>query len=333
MASHIGRRKFLVSLGGAAAAWPLAARAQQGERMRRIGVLMNMAADDPEGQARLIAFVQALQQFGWTDGRNVRIDTRWAAGDADRIRQYAAEFAAPAPDVILATGSFGVGPLLQATRAVPIVFVIVPDPVGAGFVDNLARPGGNATGFLQFEYALSGKWLELLKQVAPSVTRAAVIRDPAITAGIGQFGVIQSVAQSLGVEVSPVNVRDPGEIERAVATFARTPNAGLIVTGSALATVHRRLIINVAARHKLPAAYVSRYFVTDGGLISYGADLLDQYRQAAGYVDRILKGEKPADLPVQAPTKYELVINLKTAKALGLEVPPSLLARADEVIE
>jgi putative ABC transport system substrate-binding protein len=327
------KRRDFITLLGSVAAWPLAARAQQGERMRRIGVLMNQAADDPEGQARLIAFVQALQQFGWTDGRNVRIDTRWAAGDADRIRQYAAEFAAPAPHVILATGSFGVGPLLQATRAVPIVFVIVPDPVGAGFVDNLARPGGNATGFLQFEYALSGKWLELLKQVAPSVTRAAVIRDPAITAGIGQFGVIQSVAQSLGVEVSPVNVRDPSEIERAVATFARTPNAGLIVTGSALATVHRRLIINLAARHKLPAAYVSRYFVTDGGLISYGADLLDQYRQAAGYVDRILKGEKPADLPVQAPTKYELVINLKTAKALGLTVPDTLLARADEVIE
>jgi putative tryptophan/tyrosine transport system substrate-binding protein len=327
------RRDFITLLGVTAAAWPLAARAQQGERVRRIGVLMNQAADDPEGQARLIAFVQALQQFGWTDGRNVRIDTRWAAGDADRIRQYAAEFAAPAPDVILATGSFGVGPLLQATRAVPIVFVIVPDPVGAGFVDNLARPGGNATGFLQFEYALSGKWLELLKQVAPSVTRAAVIRDPAITAGIGQFGVIQSVAQSLGVEVSPVNVRDPGEIERAVAAFARTPNVGLIVTGSALATVHRRLIINLAARHKLPAAYVSRYFVTDGGLISYGADLVDQYRQAAGYVDRILKGEKPADLPVQAPTKYELVINLKTAKALGLQIPDKLIAIADEVIE
>jgi putative ABC transport system substrate-binding protein len=328
----VKRREFITLLGGAAAAWPLAALAQQGERLRRIGVLMNGAADDPEGQARLIAFVQALQQFGWTDGRNVRIDTRWAAGDADRIRQYAAEFAAPAPDVILATGSFGVGPLLQATRAVPIVFVIVPDPVGAGFVDNLARPGGNATGFLQFEYALSGKWLELLKQVAPSVTRAAVIRDPAITAGIGQFGVIQSVAQSLGVEVSPVNVRDPGEIERAVAAFARTPNVGLIVTGSALATVHRRLIINLAARHKLPAAYVSRYFVTDGGLISYGADLVDQYRQAAGYVDRILKGEKPADLPVQAPTKYELVINLKTAKALGLQIPDKLIAIADEVI-
>src|SRR5262245_32852440 len=294
---------------------------------------MNQAADDPEGQARLIAFVQALRQFGWTDGRNVRIGTRWAAGDADRIRQYAAEFAAPAPDVILATGSFGVGPLLQATRAVPIVFVIVPDPVGAGFVDSLARPGGNATGFSQFEYALSGKWLELLKEMAPNVTRGAVLRDPAITAGIGQFGVIQSVAQSLGVEVSPVNVRDPGEIERAVAAFARSPNSGLIVTGSALATVHRKLIISLAARHKLPAVYVGRYFVTDGGLISYAPDYPDQYRQAAGYVDRILKGEKPADLPVQAPTKYEIVINLKTAKTLGIEVPATLLARADEVIE
>jgi putative tryptophan/tyrosine transport system substrate-binding protein len=329
----VKRRAFITLLGGAAAAWPLAARAQQPQLMRRIGVLMGWNETDREAQSNLAAFVQALQQLGWTDGRNMRIDTRWAAGDADRIRQYAAEFAAPAPDVILATGSFGVGPLLQATRAVPIVFVIVPDPVGAGFVDNLARPGGNATGFLQFEYALSGKWLELLKQVAPSVTRAAVIRDPAITAGIGQFGVIQSVAQSLGVEVSPVNVRDPGEIERAVAAFARTPNVGLIVTGSALATVHRRLIINLAARHKLPAAYVSRYFVTDGGLISYGADLVDQYRQAAGYVERILKGEKPADLPVQAPTKYELVINLKTAKALGLQIPDKLIAIADEVIE
>jgi putative tryptophan/tyrosine transport system substrate-binding protein len=328
----VRRREFIALLGGAAA-WPLAARAQRTDRVRRIGVLMNQAADDPEGQARLIAFVQALQQFGWTDGRNVRIDARWAAGDADRIRKYAIEFASLAPDVILATGSFGVAPLLQATRAVPIVFVIVPDPVGAGFVDSLARPGGNATGFLQFEYALSGKWLELLKQVAPNVTRAAVIRDPAITAGIGQFGVIQSVAQALGVEVSPVNVRDPGEIERAIAAFARFPNAGLILTGSALATVHRKLIINLAARHRLPTVYTSRYFVTDGGLISYGVDFLDQYRQAAGYVDRILKGEKAADLPVQAPTKYELVINLKTARTLGLEVPPTLLATADEVIE
>jgi putative ABC transport system substrate-binding protein len=337
--AQLKRRDFITLLGGVVVSiaspvlLPPSAHAQQRERMRRISVLMNQAADDPEGQARLIAFVQALQQFGRTDGRNVRIDPRWAAGDADRVRKYAAEFAALAPDVILATGSFGVGPLLQLTRAVPIVFVIVPDPVGAGFVDSLARPGGNATGFLQFEYALSGKWLELLKQVAPNVTRAAVLRDPAITAGIGQFGVIQSVAQSLGVEVSPVNVRDPGEIERAVTAFARFPNAGLILTGSALATVHRKLIIDLAAQHKLPAVYVSRYFVTDGGLISYGVDYLDQYRQAAGYVDRILKGEKPADLPVQAPTKHELVINLKTARALGIDVPPQLLARADEVLE
>jgi putative ABC transport system substrate-binding protein len=332
MASHIERRKFLALLFGGAATWPLGARAQQRERMRRIGVLMNQAADDPEGQARLVAFVQGLQQLGWTDRRNVHIDTRWTAGDAERMRKYAAEFAALAPDVVLATGSFGVGPLLQATRTVPIVFVIVPDPVGAGFVDSLARPGG-ATGFLQFEYAMSGKWLELLKQIAPAVTRAGVLRDPGITAGIGQFGVIQSVAQALGVEVRPINVRDPGEIERGVAAFAQSPNGGLIVTGSALATVHRKLIIDLAARHRVPTVYVTRYFVTDGGLMSYGIDFLDQYRQAAGYVDRILKGEKPADLPVQAPTKYELVINLKTAKDLGIEVPPSLLARADEVIE
>ena len=258
---------------------------------------------------------------------------RWGAGNADDIRKYAAELVALAPDVILATGSSTVGPLLQATRTVPIVFAIVADPVGAGFVDSLARPGGNATGFMQFEYSLSAKWLELLKQIAPGVTRAAVLRDPAITAGIGQFAVIQSVAPSVGVEVSPVNVRDAGEIERAVTAFARSPNGGLIVTASALAAVHRDLIITLAARHKLPAVYSDRFFVTGGGLISYGPDFVDQYRRAAGYVDRILKGEKPADLPVQAPTKYELVINLKTAKALGLDVPPTLLARADEVIE
>ena len=314
-------------------AWPLAARAQQPERMRRIGVLMSLAADDPEAQARIAAFLQGLQQLGWTDGRNVRIDTRWGAGDADDIRKYAAELVALAPDVILATGAAAVGPLLQATRTVPIVFVNVADPVGAGFVDSLARPGGNATGFILFEYGMSAKWLELLKQIAPGVTRAAVIRDPAIAAGIGQFGAIQSVAPSVGVEVSPVNVRDAGEIERAVTAFARSSNGGLIVTGSALAVVHRDLIITLAARHKLPAVYFQRFFVTGGGLISYGPDIIDQYRRAAGYVDRILKGEKPADLPVQAPTKYELVINLKTAKALGLDVPPSLLARADEVIE
>ena len=265
------------------------------------------AADDPEAQARLAAFLQGLQQLGWTDGRNVRIDYRWAAGNADDIRKYAAELVALAPDVILAAGGSSVGPLLQATRTVPIVFAVVPDPVGAGFVDSLARPGGNATGFMQFEYSLSGKWLELLKEIAPGVTRAAVLRDPAITAGIGQFAVIQSVAPSLGVEVSPVNVRDAAEIERAVAAFARSANGGLIVTASALASVHRDLIVTLAARHKLPAVYSARVFVTGGGLISYGADSVDQYRRAAGYVDRILKGEKPADLPVQAPTKYELV--------------------------
>jgi putative tryptophan/tyrosine transport system substrate-binding protein len=327
------RRDFITLLGGAAAVWPLAARAQQGERMRRIGVLHTPAVDDPEGQARNAAFLQGLQQFGWTDGRNVQIDTRWSAGDAERIRRYVAEFVAFLPDVIVASGSATVGPLLQATRTVPIVFVNVPDPVGAGYVESLARPGGNATGFILFEYGISGKWLELLKQISPGVTRAAVIRDAAITGGIGQFGAIQSAAPSLGLEVNPVNVRDAAEIERTVAAFARTPNGGLIVTGSALAVVHRNLIITLAARHKLPAVYFRREFVTDGGLMSYGPDIIDQYRRAAGYVDRILKGEKAADLPVQAPTKYELVINLKTAKALGLEVPPTVLARADEVIE
>jgi putative ABC transport system substrate-binding protein len=327
------RREFITLVGGAAAAWPLAARAQQGEPMRRVGALMSTAADDPEGQARIAAFQQGLQQFGWTIGRNVRIDSRWPAGDSERIRRYAAELIALSPDVILATGSAAAGPLLQATRTVPIVFVIVPDPVGAGLVNSLARPGGNATGFIQFEYAISGKWLELLKEIAPRVTRAAVLRDPAITGGIGQFGAIQAVAPSLGVEVSPVNVRDAGEIERAIADFARSPNGGLIITGSALAVVHRHLVITLAAKHQLPAVYFQRTFVADGGLISYGADVVDQYRRAASYVDRILKGEKPADLPVQAPTKYELVINLKSAKALGLEIPSSVLARANEVIE
>jgi ABC-type uncharacterized transport system substrate-binding protein len=327
------RREFITLLGGAVA-WPLAARGQQpGERMRRIGVLHTPAADDPEGQARNAAFLQGLQQFGWTDGRNVRIDTRWSAGDADRIRSYVAEFVALVPDVIVASGSATVGPLLQATRTVPIVFVNVPDPVGAGYVESLARPGGNATGFILFEYGISGKWLELLKQISPGVTRAAVIRDAAITAGIGQFGAIQSAAPSLGLEVNPVNVRDAAEIERAVAAFARTPNGGLIVTGSALAVVHRNLIITLAAQHKLPAVYFRREFVTDGGLMSYGPDIMDQYRRAAAYVDRILKGEKAADLPVQAPTKYDLVINLKTAKALPLDIPASVLALADEVIE
>jgi len=320
-------------LGGAATTWPLGARAQQGEPLRRIGVLMSTAADDPEGQARIAAFQQGLQQFNWTIGRNVRIDSRWPAGDSERFHSYAAELVALSPDVILATGSAAAEPLLRATRTIPVVFVVVPDPVGAGFVNSLARPGGNATGFIQFEYGISGKWLELLKQIAPGVTRAAVLRDPAISAGIGQFGAIQAVAPSLGLAVTPVNVREADEIERAVADFARLPNGGLIVTGSALAIVRRHLIIKLAAKHQLPAVYFQRTLVADGGLISYGADLLDQYRRAASYVDRILKGEKPADLPVQMPTKYELVINLKTAKALGLEIPSSVLARADEVIE
>jgi ABC-type uncharacterized transport system substrate-binding protein len=329
----VKRREFITLCGGAAVAWPLAARAQQGERVRRIGILHTPAADDPEGQARNTALLHGLAQFGWTDGRNVRIETRWAAGDADRIRRYVAELVALAPDVIVATGSATVGPLLQATHTAPIVFVNVPDPVGAGFVDSLARPGGNATGFINFEYSISAKWLELLKEIAPGVRRVAVIRDPALAVGAGQFGAMQSVAPSFGVELNPVNVRDAGEIERAIAAFARGSNGGLIVTGSALALVNRNLLITLAARHKLPAVYFARNIVADGGLISYGPDTLDQFGRAAGYVDRILKGEKPADLPVQAPTKYELVINLKTAKALGLEVPPTLLARADEVIE
>jgi ABC-type uncharacterized transport system substrate-binding protein len=328
------RREFLGVLGGAAAAWPLAARAQQPGGMRRIGVLMASAADDSENQARMAAFLQGLAQLGWTDGRNVRIDIRWATTNADDLRRHAAELAALAPDVLVAaSGTATVAPLLQATRAVPIVFVIVIDPVGAGFVTSLARPGGNATGFLMLEYGLSGKWLEVLKQIAPGVTRAAVVRDPAVASGIGQFAAVQAVAPSLGVELSPVDARDAPEIERAVTTFARSGNGGLIVTASAPATRHRDLIITLAARHRLPAVYPWRYFVTVGGLISYGPDSIDQYRQAAGYVDRILKGEKPADLPVQAPTKYELVINLKTAKALGLDLPATVLARADEVIE
>jgi len=277
--------------------------------------------------------VQGLRELGWTDGRNVQIVYRWSGGNAADTRKHASELVSLAPNVILSTGSAATGPMLQTTRTVPIVFVIVPDPVGSGFVKSLSRPGGNATGFMQFEYSLSGKWLELLKEIAPSVTRAAVIRDPDITAGIGQFAVIQSVAPSIGVDVRPVNVRDASKIERAVTTFARGSNGGLIVTASALSSLHRELIIALAARHKLPAVYYRRGYVTDGGLISYGYDADDQYRRAAGYVDRILKGEKPADLPVQAPTKYEMVINLKTAKALGLEVPPTLLARADEVIE
>jgi putative ABC transport system substrate-binding protein len=328
------RREFITLLGGVVTAWPLAVQAQQGERMRRIGVLTSgAAADDPDGQIRSAAFLQELQHLGWTDGRNIRFDYRWGAGDADNIRKYAAELVALAPDVILASGTATVGPLLQATRTVPIVFAQVTDPVGAGFIDSLAHPGGNATGFLLFEYSISGKWLELLKEIAPRVTRAAVIRDAAQTAGTGQFAVIQSVAPSVGMEVSTINVRDAAEIERAIAAFARTADGGLILTASALSVVHRKLIVSLAARHKLPAVYYRRQYATDGGLISYGPDVAEQNRRAARYVDRILKGEKPADLPVQAPNKYELVINLKTAKALGLTVPPTLLARADEVIE
>jgi putative tryptophan/tyrosine transport system substrate-binding protein len=330
----VNRRRFIKLVGGAAAAWPLAVRAQQREPMRRIGIVVGAtAAGDAEGQARIDAFRQAMELLGWTTGRNLQIEYRWGMADPASIRQYAAELVTSAPDVILSSGTVSLAQLLQETRTVPIVFVNVADPVGAGFVNSLSRPGGNATGFMQFEYSLSAKWLELLKQIAPGVTRAAVLRDAALTSGTGQFAVIQSVASSVGVEVSPVNVHDTGEIERAVAAFARSPNGGLVVTSSALVVRHRELIIGLAAKHKLPAVYYRRLFVDDGGLLSYGYDLLDQFRRAAGYVDRILRGDKPADLPVQAPTKYELVINLKTAKALGFTIPPTVLARADEVIE
>ena len=329
------RREFIKVMGGAAAAmWPVAARAQQPERMRRVGALMSQGADDAAAQVRYAAFLQGLQQSGWEIGRNLRIDTRWAGAiGAERMRELAVELAALAPDVILATGSAATAPLLQATRSVPIVFVNTPDPVGAGFVSSMSRPGGNATGFINFEYAIGAKWLEVLKEIAPPVTRAAIVRDAAITAGIGMWGAIQAVAPSMGIDVIPVNVHAVGEIERVIAAFGQTSNGGIIVTGSGLAITNRDLIIALAARYKLPTVYFERVFVTAGGLASYGANAVEQYRQAAGYVDRILKGEKPADLPVQAPTKYELVINLKTAKALGLEIPATLLARADEVIE
>jgi putative ABC transport system substrate-binding protein len=329
----VRRRDFIKVVTGLAAAWPLRAHAQQGEQVRRIGVLLAITADDPESKARLAAFTQGLQQLGWTIDQNVRVDYRWAGADADKMRKYTAELLALAPDVILAQSSAAVAPLLQATSTVPIVFTLVADPVGAGYVESLARPGGNATGFTVFEYAIGGKWLELLKEIAPSVTRVAVLRETAITAGPAQFSAVQVVAPSLGVELRPVDTRDAGEIERAITAFARSSNGGLIVTGSSAAAIHRELIIALAARYRLPAVYNVRYFVTGGGLISYGPDYVDQFRRAAVYVDRILKGEKPADLPVQAPTKYELVINLKTAKALGITVPPSLLARANEVIE
>ncbi len=326
------RRDFITLLGGAAVTWPLTARAQQGERMRRIGVLLPAAADDAVYQSRMAAFLRGLQQLGWVDGANVRIDTRWAAGDADR-RKYAGELVALGPDVVMAFTSAAVPPLQQLSRAIPIVFAVVADPVGAGFVESLARPSGNVTGFTTFEYALGGKWLELLKEIAPRTARVAVLRDPAIAAGPAEYGAIQAVAPSLGVELRPIDLRNADEIERAITVFAASSNGGLIITTSTGATTHRELIIALAARHRLPAVYYAHYYVSAGGLISYGSDILDQCQRAAGYVDRILKGAKPVDLPVQAPTKYELAINLKTAKALGIEVPPTLLARADEVIE
>jgi putative ABC transport system substrate-binding protein len=326
------RREFITLLGGAAA-WPLAASAQQLERVRRIGSLAQLPENDPELRRRLTAFVQTLQKLGWRDGQNLRIDYRYALGKADNARRYAAELIELAPDVILAEGGSSTGPLLEATRTVPIIFVLAPDPVGAGFVESLARPGRNATGFSQAEYAVSAKWLELLKEVAPRVTRVAVLRDLALASGTGQFGAIQGAAASLGAELSPINMRDAGEIERGIAAFALKSSGGLIVTASPLGPIHRDLIVALAARHQLPAVYPERLFVAEGGLISYAPDFADQYRQAAGYVDRILKGEKPADLAVQQPTKFELVINLKTAKALGLDVPWFLQQRADEVIE
>jgi len=331
---QLRRRGFITLLGGAVATWPLAARAQQPERMRRLGVLMGGAAGMTDQQAGLAVFMQLLHQLGWTEDRNVQLEIRWGGGDPARFRRYAEELVALPAEVIMTNGAAPLVSVLRATRSVPIIFCSVTDPVGSGFVESLARPGGNATGFIQFEYTLTGKWLELLRQIAPSVTRVAVLRDATLVSGIGQFAVIQSVAASIGIEISAINLRDDAsEIEQAVKRFASSPNGGLILTGSALSVIYHNLIIALAAQHKLPTVYYRRYFVTSGGLISYGFDIDEQYRGAARYVDRILKGEKPADLPVQAPTKYELVINLKTAKALGLEVPPTLLARADEVIE
>jgi putative ABC transport system substrate-binding protein len=327
------KRREFITLVGSAAAWPLAARAQQGGQPRRIGILLNAAVDDPKFKTWVVAFLQSLQQLGWADGRNVKIDYRWGANDAERVRRYAAELVALAPDVIVAHGSSTVRPLLQETHIVPIVFPVAADPVGGGLVDSLARPGGNVTGFMEFEYSRAAKWLELLKEIAPQVTRVGVLRDPTVGSGTAQFAAIQAMAPSLRVEITPVGLRDSGDIERAVSAFARSPNGGLIVTGASATVLHGNLIIRLAAQHKLPAVYNERSFTTAGGLISYGPDFVDQYRRAAVYVDRILKGEKPADLPVQAPTKYELVINLKTAKALGLTVPPSVLAIANDVIE
>ena len=329
----VRRRELIKVVAGLAAAWPLAVYAQQSGRMRRVGVILASTADDAEFQAWLGAFLQGLQQAGWSIGQNVRIETRWATSDAAAIRKHAAELAALAPDVILAHGAATVSALLQVTRTVPIVSPVFGDPVGAGFVDSLARPGGNITGFMSWEYGMAGKWLELLKETVPSVTRAAVLRDPSLGSGTSQFAAIQAVAPSLSVEVNPVNMRDAGEIERGLAAFARSPNGGLITVAGAAATRHRDLIVKLAARQKLPAVYYERSYVAAGGLASYGPDFADQYRRAAGYVDRILKGEKPAEMPVQAPTKFALTINLKTAKALGLTVPATVLARADEVIE
>ena len=326
------RREFVTLFGGAAVAWPLVARAQQPERVRRVGILNILGSDDPEAQTRTTVFEQTLQQLGWTVGRDLKIETRQVGNDLDRIRRYAAELVALAPDVILSIGSLPIAALQQATRTIPIVFVNAPDPVGAGFVESMAHPGGNITGFSNFEYSMSGKWAELLKQIAPNVTRALVLRDPTSAGGIGQFAAVRSVAQSLGVELTPVNVRDTDEIERTVAAFTRSGNGGVIVTTGGTGA-RRKLIISLAARHKLPSVYPYRYYAVDGGLITYGPNSSDQFRRAAGYVDRILKGEQPADMPVQAPTKYELVVNLKTAKALGLTIPQSLLATADEVIE
>src|SRR5262249_35951241 len=328
------RREFIPLVGGAGLAWPLGARAQQQQATRRIAVVGGGATEeDPEVKANMAGFLEVLQQSGWIVGRNLRVDARWGGGDADKIRKQATELAALAPDVVFTSGTVALGSILRGTSTIPVVFVNVPDPVGAGFVESLAQPGGNVTGLMQFEYNVSGKWLELLKEVAPGVTRAAVLRDRAITAGIGQFAVIQSVAPSLGMDVRPVNVRDASEIERGVSAFARSPNGGLIITTSALSLAHRELIITLAARHKLPAVYYRRRYATEGGLLSYGYDIAEHFRRGANYVDRILRGEKPADLPVQAPSKYELVVNLKTAKALGITIPPMLLARADEVIE
>jgi putative tryptophan/tyrosine transport system substrate-binding protein len=329
----LGRREFVALLGGAAVAWPLAARAQQADRVRRIGVLSGLVLEDPESRARIAAFLDELRRLGWSEGRNIRLDVRSGGANAAERRKNAAELVALAPDIILAIGAISVEHLLEVTRSVPIVFAIVADPVGGGYVGSLAQPGGNATGFMMFEYSLSGKWLELLKEVAPGLRRAAVLREAALPAGIGQFAVIQAVAPSLGVDVRPIGLQDPAEIERGIAAFAQASDGGLIVTAGPSPVVHRELIIRLAAQYKLPAIYIERFFAAAGGLVSYGPDFVDQTRQAATYVARVLKGEKPGGLPVQAPTKYQLVVNLKTAKTLGIVLPPSLLARADEVIE